>query len=325
MWAFIHTHRCGAILRRPAPQFALKRQRVCLTGHHAAKAGFFLAQFVEQLGEFAHAAVERLGGLPRLIQCKTREHNILPCHFCERQSVGSAKFLHSAGCGILAQQGLLQCWGQGPGTDGQHGPRLCGEGFVAVIEGSGQCGGRIRVIGFRMLCAVTKQIAAAKAQIFQQGPLFRLIQTDKGSPQGWCENRPLPPVLQGRRKLLRLWPRGLVFLWSIGIGKKFQAWAFAQVEQQPSEQRLGRGIGIRRRTVYGICPAAQQQPQTALTPLRHTGHNTPPCGILAQTHDGCRGCAPHADALGSDKTKGILAPKAQAKLPLAPAAVNHDS
>ena len=183
----------------------------------------------------------------------------------------------------------------------------------------------MRVIRFRMLCAITKQIAAAEAQIFQQGPLLRLIQTGKGAPQGWCEHRPLPPVLQGRRKLIRLWPRGLVFFWGIGIGKKFKAGAFAQVEQQPSEQRLSCGIGIRRCTVCSICPAAQQQPQTALTPLRHTGHNTPPCGILAQTHDGCRRSAPHADTLGSDKTKGILAPKVQAKLPLAPSAIDHDS
>ena len=84
-----------------------------------------------------------------------------------------------------------------------------------------RCGGGIRVCIFRLCRAVTKQVAAANAQIFQQGPLLRLIQTGKSAPQGWCEHRPLPPVLQGRRKLIRLWPRGLVFFWGIGIGKKF--------------------------------------------------------------------------------------------------------
>ena len=175
---------------------------------------------------------------------------------------------------------------------------------------------------FRLCRAVTKQVAAAKTQIFQQGPLFRLIQAGKGAPKRRREHRPLPPVLQGRRKLLRLWPRGLVFLW--GIGKKFQAWAFTQVKQQPGEQRLRRGCVIFSPTGGGICPTAQQQPQAALAPLRYASCNAPPARILAQTHDGGRGRTPHTDALGSDKAERILAPKAQAELSFAPAAVDHE-
>ena len=126
---------------------------------------------------------------------------------------------------------------QGPGADTKYGPGHGGGVNCAVGLGLGLCGGRGRI--FR---AVTKKVAAAKAQIFQQGPLLRLVQTGQGTAQGRREHRPLPPVLQGRRQFFRRWPLGLVFFWRFGIGKKFQACAFAQIEQQPCEAGPGHGL-----------------------------------------------------------------------------------